>query len=253
MKIKSFIQIFLVFIFVMQIISSLSIEEFFQDLKNSPENYYVLCDSENLEIISKAKSFADYFEIGFSNEMLENKNPLAIVIPPSFMGYFYYFENQFSYVESKQTPEINLLVLYFSNSSNEKVLNEMNFIFSFLKSHQDSEENYFIFNEDGKILLETFNCQGFINTSIFEKNIFNHSGVAFEDQCLDEKTLLKMECVSELKFNSVVCEKSCNLGKCVDSEVSIFSLVKRWTLGKNVSFKRIFELFKLNFGLFVAE
>ena len=237
----------------MQIISSLSIEEFFQDLKNSPENYYVLCDSENLEIISKAKSFADYFKIEFSNETIENKNPIAVVIPPSFMEYFYYFESEFSYVESKQTPEINLLVLYFSNSSNEKVLNEMNFIFSFLKSHQDSEGDYFIFNENGKILLENFNCNGFVNSSIYEKNVFNHSGTIFEDECIDEKTLLKMQCVSELKFNSVVCENSCNDGKCVDSEESVFSLIKKWTLGKNVSFKRIFNLFKLNFGLFVAE
>lgn len=249
------IYLLFIFILVLQFISAFSVGDFFNDLKNNPNKYYVLCESENPEIISKANSFANSLGLVYSSKMIENKNPIAIIVPPSlFMEYFYYFENPFSYVESKKTEEVNLLVLYFINQSNEKILNEMDFAFNFLIDNGiEEDKNYFIFNEEGKIIFETFNCLGFVNTSIFEKNIFNSSrGVVFEDQCLDEKTLLKMECINELKFSSVKCEKGCGSGKCVDSEESIFSLIKKWTLGKNVSFKRIFEIFKLN-AIFVLK
>jgi len=250
------IYLLFVFLLVLQFVSAFSVGDFFNDLKNNPDKYYVLCESENLEIISRANSFANSFDLTYSSEMIENKNPIAIIISPSsFMEYFYYFENPFSYIESKQTDEVNLLVLYFINQPDEKILNEISFAFDYLINDGIEEKNnYLIFDENGIIPSETFGCQGFVNISIFEKNIFNNSrGIIFEDECLDEKTLLKMDCVNELKFNSVNCEKGCDSGRCGNAEESVFSLIKKWTLGKSISFKRVFDIFKINLVLLKNE
>jgi len=242
---KKFFVLLFVGIFLMHLVSSFSVGEFFSELKQNPSEYYLLCDSTNTEIISSAKSFADYFGIEFSNEMIQNKSPLAILIPPSFMYYFYFYENEISYVESKKTSDVNLLSIYFSNSSESSVLDEMSFIFNYLKNNQDENESYLLFSNSGIIDFEKFSCEGFVSTSVYEKNIFG----SFEDVCVDEKTLLKMECDSELKFNSVECESGCVDGKCSSSKESVFSLIKKWSAGKRLSFKSIFDLFKLNFFL----
>ena len=82
MKIKFLIFVF-IGIFLLQFVSAFSVGDFFNNMKNNPDNYYVLCDSENLEIISKAKSFADYFEIGFSKELAK---PITTLLHKTLKG-----------------------------------------------------------------------------------------------------------------------------------------------------------------------
>lgn len=240
---------FLIFVVLfLNVISSLSIGEFFSDIEVNPENYYVIYNEDDSFILENSKLLAQKLGVEFSSEFIDNKNYILVIVPPNLMGYFYWYENNYSYL-SLFEEEVNLLMIYLSDldRSPEVFYDEVTLVFNeLINLDLFLEEDFYLFEDFSFNPILSYSCQGFSSTSIFEKNIFEVDGAFFEDVCLDEKTLLKMNCNENLNFDLITCDYSCFQGRCLEESLEFFSTVRSWvqSTASDNYFQRFLNLFR---------
>jgi len=233
------------------LVSSLSIGDILTSAKNNPNQYYVLCMENNSEIISIARNFSNELGVGFSSSMIQNKNPIVFLLPPSLYGYLYTFENNFSYAQVIEGEEANVLLLYFSkyNRSNSEIETEVKFTSEYLiKNYSQINADYFLIINDSVAFLQGLSCEGFNKTSINQKNSFVFQDKIFEDSCVNITTLLKMDCLDSLSFTPRFCVYGCFEGRCLNEEeanLGFFSTMRKWILeDKETPFQVLWKLIR---------
>jgi len=238
--------IFVILICLVGFSSALSVNGFFNEVKNSTSNYYVYYNGENSYILQNSQTLAANLGIGFSTTFIPNKNYLGVIVPPYLLGELYWFENNFSYLQTISTSEANLLMIYISNinKTENEFENEINLVFNKLNEPElFGQEEFYLFSESSFQGDKSYGCDGFLETDSSTKNIFSVGGSTFEDECTDNRNLLKMKCEESLIFENFECEGFCSEGRCVENE-GVFSIVKKWVSDDSPSyFERILRFF----------
>jgi hypothetical protein len=239
---RKIILTFLILVVFISLISASDFETFFEDLETNSENYFVYYEGNNPLILSKAQEFASSFGVDVSNVLLYNKNYVAFVVPPELFGFLYFYESDFSFIQLIDEEDADILFVYLNNYnvSEEEFNLNLNNVFGVLENRDfNGENNFLVVDSSFDSEKKGVSCINFVNSSIYVKNVFEQEGEVFEDECLDDKILLKMNCEGNLIYEKILCEGYCLEGKCVE-DLDSFLEVRKWVVGdKENYFKRI--------------